>query len=160
MLDDTEVEEARSDNSGKAAHTETADKADSTAAAADSSEALAISQEPAEVAVSDDKLEEFFHRLKSTTAAQPARRHRLVSYMRMAEGTIDSMAAASACGLAHPAAAAPLTQRQDGLNNSLVRLVSFVENPLARRSKPAKAAGSASDAAGQPAPRAKPKPKS
>ena len=157
MLDDTEVEEAQL---GETADTETADKADSTAAVADSSEAPAISKEPAEVAMSDDQLEEFFHRLKSATAAQPAMRNQLVSYMRMAEGTIDSMAAASACGLAHPAAAAPLTQRQDGLNNSLVRLVSFVENPLARRSKPAKAADSALDAAGQPAQFAKPKPKS
>ena len=68
--------------------------------------------------------------------------------MRMAEGTIDRMAATSACGLAHPAAAAPLTQRQDGLNNSLVRLVSFVENPLARRAKPT--ADRLPDAADQP----------
>ena len=51
---------------------------------------------------------------------------------------------------------APLTQRQDGLNNSLATLVSFVENPLARRAKPA--ADKIPNAADQPF--AKPKPKS
>ena len=101
MLDDTEEAEAQSDSTGKAAETETADKADSTAAVADSSDALAIGKTPAEVAMPDDKLEEFFHRLKSTTAAQPAMQHQVVSYMRMAEETIESRAATSACGLAH-----------------------------------------------------------
>ena len=159
MLNDAEVEEAQPDSTGEAADTETADKVDSTAAVADISEVLAI-KEPAEVAMSDDKLEELFQGLKSDTAAQPAMRHQLVSYMRMARGTVDRMAATSACGLNHPAAAAPLTQRQAGLNNSLVRLVSFVENPLARHAKPAKAAGSISDAADQPAPFVKPQTKS
>ena len=158
-LDDAEVEKAQPDSTGKTADTETADKVDSAAAVADSSEVLAISKEPAEVAMSDDKLEEFFQGLKSDTDAQPAMRHQLVSYM-LARGCVDRMAATSACGLDHPAAAAPLTQRQDGLNNSLVRLVSFVENPLARRAKPAKAADCISDAADQPAPFVKPKPKS
>ena len=79
--------------------------------------------------------------------------------MQMARGTVDRMAATSACSLDHPAAAAPLTQRQDGLNISLVRLVSFARI-LARRAKPTNAADSISDAANQPAPRVKPKPKS
>ena len=90
-----------------------ADIVDSTAAVADCSEVLAIRKAPA---VSDDKLEELFQGLKSDTAAQPAMWHQLVSCMRMARGTVDRMAATSACGLNHPAAAAPLTQRQDGLS--------------------------------------------
>lgn len=67
MLDDAEVEKAQPDSTGKTADTEIADKVDSAAAVADSSEVLAISKEPAEVAMSDDKLEDFFQGLKSET---------------------------------------------------------------------------------------------
>ena len=149
----------KTDSAGEAADTETADKVDSTAAVDDSSEVLAISKEPAEVAMSDGKLEVFFQGIKSDTAAQPAMMHQLISYMKMARGTGDRMATTSAGGLDHPVAAAPLTQRQDGLSNSLVRLVSFVQNPLARRAKPAQAVDSISNAADQPAPFVRPKPK-
>ena len=41
----------------------------------------------------------------------------------------------SVCGLTYPAAT--LTQRQDGLNNNVDRLANFVENTLAKRSRPA-----------------------
>ncbi|KAL3131168.1 hypothetical protein ABBQ38_000472 [Trebouxia sp. C0009 RCD-2024] len=71
---------------------------------------------------------------------------------------MERLTADSACGLTYPAAT--LTQRQDGLSNSLVRLASFVENPLAKRAKPAQTAESQADAVDQPAPFAKPEPKS
>ena len=140
MLDDAELQTAQPNCTSEASGAETADIVVSNRAAG-----FAISQEPAvNVAMSDDKLDQLYQKAKATSAAQPELQHQLVSHIHTAQG------------LAHPAVA--LTQRQDGLNNSLVRLVSFVENPLAKRAKPAQTAASASDAVDQPAPFAKPKP--
>ncbi|KAL3158253.1 hypothetical protein ABBQ38_010504 [Trebouxia sp. C0009 RCD-2024] len=151
MLDDAEpAEAAQPDSTGTAAETEPAGKVVN-----DSSEAPAINAEPdVNAAMSDDKLDELYQMLKSSSAAQPELRHQLVTHMRLAKGVMERLTADSACGLTYPAAT--LTQRQDGLNNSLVRLASFVENPLAKRAKPAQAAESQADAVDQPAPFAKP----
>ncbi len=109
--------------------------------------------------MSDDKLDELYEKLKSSIAATKESRHQLVSQLHIAAGVVERLQSTSACGLAHPAAAT-LTQRQDGLNNSLVRLVSFVENPVGKRGKPAQSASSKADAVDAPAPFAKPQPKS
>ena len=112
----------------------------SAAAASNGSDALVVTKEPdVNVAMSDDKLVELHQKLKSSTAAAPELRHHLVSQLHIAAGIVERLQSTSACGLAHPAAAS-LTQRQDGLNNSLVRLVSFVEHPVGKRGKPAQAA--------------------
>ncbi|KAL3130609.1 hypothetical protein ABBQ38_008003 [Trebouxia sp. C0009 RCD-2024] len=155
MLDDTEpAEAAQPDSTSTAADTKPAGKVVN-----DSSEAPAINAEPdVNAAISDDKLDELYQMLKSSSAAQPELRHQLATHMRLAKGVMERLTADSACSLTYPAAT--LTQRQDGLNNSLVRLASFVENPLAKRAKPAQAAESQADAVDQLAPFAKPKPKS
>lgn len=154
MLDDAELQTAQPNCISEASGAETADIVVSDRAAG-----LAINQEPAvNVAMSDDKLDQLYQKAKASSAAQPELRHQLVSHIHTAQGVMERLTATSACGLAHPAVA--LTQRQDGLNNSLVRLVSFVENPLAKRAKPAQTAASASDAVDQPTPFAKPKPRS
>ena len=150
MLDDSELEGAQPDSIGEASDTETANKVSSTAAVAHSSEVLAIDKASAvDVAMSDDKLDE----LKSTAEVQLSSTARIAAPAGQPDANciMERLAATSACGLAHPAAAATLRQRQDGLNNSLVRLV--------RTLLPSELAGSKLDAVDQPAPFAKPKPK-
>ena len=111
MLDDTELEGAQADRACEAANTETADKVGSTAAVADSSDVLAIDKEPAvHVAMSDNKLDELYQGLKSTSAAQPELRYQLVSQLQIARGIMERLAATSACGLAHPTAAPTMRQ--------------------------------------------------
>ena len=125
-----------------------------------SSDALVVIKGPdINAAMSNDKLDELYQKLKSSTAAAPKLRHHLISQLHIAAGIVERLRSTSTCGLAH-LAAATLTQRQDGLNNSLVRLVSFVENPLGKRRKSAPAASSKADAIDAPAPFAKPQPKS
>lgn len=132
----------------------------SAAAASNSSDALVVTKEPdVNVATSDDKLDELYQKLKSSTAAAPELRHHLVSQLHVAVGIVERLQSTSACGLAHPAAAT-LTQKQEGLNNSLVRLVSFVENPVGKRGKPAQAASSKADSVDAPAHFATTQPKS
>ncbi|KAL3150070.1 hypothetical protein ABBQ38_013416 [Trebouxia sp. C0009 RCD-2024] len=140
MLDDAEpAEAAQPDSTGTAADTEPAGKVVN-----DSSEAPAINAEPdANAAMSDDKLDELYQMLKSSSAAQPELRHQLVTHMRQCL-RLDI----------------PSSHTHEEARNSLVRLASFVENPLAKRAKPAQTAESQADAVDQPAPSAKPKPKS
>ncbi|KAL3131167.1 hypothetical protein ABBQ38_000471 [Trebouxia sp. C0009 RCD-2024] len=72
MLDDAEpAEAAQPDSTGTAADTEPAGKVVN-----DSSEAPAINAEPdPNAAMSDDKLDELYQMLKSSSAAQPELRH-------------------------------------------------------------------------------------
>ncbi|KAL3160825.1 hypothetical protein ABBQ38_009230 [Trebouxia sp. C0009 RCD-2024] len=108
MLDDAEpAEAAQPDSTGTAADTDPAGKVVN-----DSSEAPAINAEPdANAAMSDDKLDELYQMLKSSSAAQPELRHQLVTHMRFAKGVMERVTADSACGLTYPAAT--LTQRQE-----------------------------------------------
>ncbi len=101
---------------------------------------LVVIKEPGvNVAMSGNKLDVLYQKLKSSTAAAPELRHQLVSQLHIAAGIVERLQSTSACGLSHPAAAT-LTEGQDGVNNSLVRLVSFVENLVGKRGKPAQAA--------------------
>ncbi|KAL0030210.1 hypothetical protein WJX77_003014 [Trebouxia sp. C0004] len=140
----------------------TSDTADMVSAAADSnsSDAPAVTKEPGvNVAMSDNKLDQLYQKLKSITAAAPELRHHLVNRLHVAARIVERLQSTSVCGLAHPAAATS-TQRHNVLNNSLVRLVSFVENPVGKRGKAAQAASGKAAAVDAPAPFAKPQPKS
>lgn len=90
--------------------------------------------------MSDDKLDELYQMVKSSSAAQPELRHQLVTHMLLAKGVMARLTADSACRLTYTAVT--LTESQDGLNNSLVRSASCVDNPLAKQAKPAQAAES------------------
>ena len=146
MLADDEP--AQTDKASDAAHMVSA------AAAANSSYALLVIREPdVNVAMSNHKRDELHQKVKNSSSTRTA-----ASFgqpVHIAAGIVESLSSTSACGLAHPAAAT-LTQRQDGLNNSLVRLVSLVENPFGKRAKPRQTADSKADAVDALAPFAKP----
>ena len=113
----------------------------------------------ASAAMSDAQVDELYQAVKHSTAAAPELRHHLVSHLRQAQGTAQRLQASNDCGTAHPAA--KLTQRQDGLGNSIVRMVSFVESSAPKRPKgTGAAAAKGTDAADKAVPFPKPKPRS
>ena len=90
--DGTELSKAQVDTTGLAASTEIA----------------------ANALVSDDQLDELFHRLKTLTAGQPELRQYLVSQMLIAEDAIERLIAT---GLACPPVAATTTKSQDNIED-------------------------------------------
>lgn len=92
-----------------------------------------VASQQADHSMPREQIIELFHTVLDSADGNATLQQHLVSQVHKAQGTIEGVKARSSLGIAHPS----LTQKQDGLKNSIVRLKSRVEAPHAKRPRPA-----------------------